>query len=367
MWSRREKVEALVLVAPAALLAIMFWRQDSIDPLTAPALLIDRSLQFLSIFAVGLILVIILRAGASARHASTATAAIGVIFGTTVLLSGIVRPPTVWGVMSLAAASIVAGLVTLIRNRASILDLGRNVNGAIAVAVAVGIPLLQFWNGSAFLPARTEAAVNQDVKVSVDDVVDDQFRVRIQFDALNDGDARVQVIITAMTICWWTPVEEVSWDLEELRDRDNCRVERPLSSLAWIPPKSNVDWSRSLTVPAANPRLTVVSRIAYARGDRLRVTQDRTTHRELGECQAVEIIRLEDESKVRALTQPDRFLVFADFDRDGGINYYFDADSVDGCPPADTTRLGEYFGATDLRETGDFWLVAPTSKSIESD
>lgn len=48
-WSSRDRWVGCVLAIPTLVLGVWFWRQHAIDPLTAPALLLDRTFQVLTL------------------------------------------------------------------------------------------------------------------------------------------------------------------------------------------------------------------------------------------------------------------------------------------------------------------------------
>ena len=162
-----------------------------------------------------------------------------------------------------------------------------------------------------------------------------------------------------MTICWWRPGETPVLDDEALEDRENCEFYRPINTQSWISPESSLTYAASHVIPRNRPRVTVVARVAYARGDRLRTSNDVIEHEELGPCRSVKAVRLEEESRVKSLAEDPKYLVYADLDADGGLNYYFDPGPDVDCPEDDPTRLAEYFGATDGRQVIDVWAVPP--------
>ena len=111
-------------------------------------------------------------------------------------------------------------------------------------------------------------------------------------------------------------------------------------------------------MPTSKPRVTtVISRVAYARGDRLRTSDDVTELDTLDGCRDVRAVRLEEESRLKSLSQQDKFLVYADISGDDGLNYYFDTGPDLDCPSNNSARLPDYFGRTHGRVVLDMWLT----------
>lgn len=115
--------------------------------------------------------------------------------------------------------------------------------------------------------------------------------------------------------------------------------------------------TRALTIPRDHPRVTVVSRIAFARGDRLRASDEVVRRVAIGPCRDVRAARLEEGSRVQSLAEPPKHLVYSDENGDGGLNYGFDSGSRIDCPPHDPDSLEEYFGVTENRQVRDLWLT----------
>ena len=170
----------------------------------------------------------------------------------------------------------------------------------------------------------------------------------------------VLVIITNMTVCWWKAEANPTFDINTLQNLDNCRVFRTIGPGSWIPPQSSLIYKTAIATPVDSPRLIVISRIAYARGDRLRLAEDAEEARQR-ECRGRRPVRLQEESRFKGLAQEDKYLIYADFEGDGGISYYFDSHPLD-CPyranavDAGDDDLMEYFGATERTAHLEEWL-----------
>ena len=362
-WLRRpgetDRWQAVAGSVPAGVLAALFWLQDAIDPLTFSSLLLDRILQLLTLAAVPAIVLVLFARVSLALPAVIFVAATGTALASAVLITGVMRPPTDWWVVGGAAPALLLSASLLFRfgPRMKVL---KSVPAKVALALlAALVPLLQFWNSVSFLPARTEVALGQEVSVSTVAAATDRFSSEVVFRAKNQTDARVLVIITQMAVCWWKVGEPVNYEPKELRGRTNCLVLRPLTAGSWLAPKSELVYSNAVLTPMDAPRLTIISRVAYARGDRLRVADDSMEEARLGSCQNVEVFHLREESRVKGLAQTNKHLVYADRDGDGGVNFYFDSQDVE-CPSDDGSELSEYFGTTSSRTVSEKWLTPPS-------
>lgn len=356
-----DRWQAVAGSVPAGVLAGLLWWQDAIDPLTFPSLLLDRILQLLTLAAVPALVLVLFARVSRALPAAIFVTATGTALASAVLITGVMRPPTDWRVVGGAALALLLSASLLVRFGPRLESL-KSTPAKVALALlAALVPLLQFWNSVSFLPARTEVALGQEVSVSTVAAAEGRFRSEVVFRAKNQTDARVLVIITQMTVCWWKAAEPVTYESAELRGRANCQVLRPLNAGSWLAPKSELVYSNGVATPVDAPRLTIISRVAYARGDRLRVPDDPKVQARLDSCQDVEIFHLREESRVKGLAQTDKYLVYADRDGDGGVNFYFDSDDVE-CPSGDGAKLSEYFGTTETRAVSEKWLVPPSTR-----
>lgn len=365
----RERWAVIAIAIPTWALALAFWLQDAIDPLTAPALLLDRTFQVLTLVLIPASFLIVTAKPRLTLYSIVFTGAVGAMLGAAITLSGVIRPPHDFGAVALAVVALLTGAWLAARYGQRLPEFRSMPARALAFLVVSAIPLLQLWNNAAFLPSRTEATLSQSVKLEVKEVTDDAFRLTLDYEAANPTDVRVIVIVSRLTLCWWAADETPVFDDDKLRDRPECRFYRPIAQQAWVSAGISLGSSTSQAIPLDRPRVTVVARVAFARGDRLRTSEDSVTFAELGTCRDVNAVRLEEESRIKSLAERSKHLVYADRDGDGGLDYYFDSGPTIECSSrapsgsSDSANLAEYFGVTHGRQVSDVWLTAPKSKA----
>lgn len=355
----RKRWQCALGSLPSLILAAMFWRQNVPDPLTAPSLLLDRSLQVITLCMAVAIFAVLLARAALAVVGALVLSLGGLVLGSTITMAGLVRPEATKGIILLAIVTIACsyGVLTRFGARAGWL---KGAGGKTAAALlAAAVPLLQFWSGTSFLPSRTEAALTQDVSVETVNLTDGMLHSELSVRATNTTSARVLIIISQTVICWWKADEEPIYEVDALTKRSNCRTEHPINERAWIPTESDLTYQTAITTPADHPRLIVISRIAFARGDRLRTDADVDRHTSLDRCTNVDVVRIQEESRFKGLAQEDKFLVYADYDGDGGRNFFFTFGPVSECPKPDRSPLSDYYGATLGRVVVENWLTPP--------
>jgi len=356
----RERWQVFLGLLPGVALAVLFWRTVAIDPLTAPALLLDRLLQVASIGYAVVVPVVLIGAARPALYSALYGSVTGLVMGLSMALTGVLRPPAEWLMVifaTLAAASS-AGVLWKFVGR---LDWLKSTGAKLATTLlAAAIPLLQFWNSASFLPARTEANLTQTIAVEFED----DTKGTLTYHAANETDGRVLVIISQLIACWWEPDAQASYDLAIIREAPNCRTYRPVAEQAWIAATSDLNWQVTLQAPDSAPKLAVIARIAYARGDRLRLTDTTGPVGDVGPCSNVRPVLLREESRVKGVAQQDKYLVYADLNGDGGTNYYFDAGPTIDCQesPVDDSGLQDYFGVTEGTVIHEAWAGPPNDR-----
>lgn len=355
----RRRWIAFALALPVCGLAAAFWSQDAIDPLNAPALLLDRSLQGLTLGLVPAVVLTLVAPERGALYAVTLTGVVGVMLGSAVTLSGVVRPPHDWVAIALGSAVLTCGLTLLLRHSGQLPSLRSAPGKAVAFVLASALPVLQLSGNAAFLPSRTEATLNQQITLKVADRPGGDLWTVLGYRTTNPTDQRMIVLATRLTVCWWTAEQQPVFEPQEVRDLPNCVASRPIAAEAWVSPDSSLENSRALAIPRDHRRVTVVSRIAFARGDRLRASDEVVQRSAIGPCRDVRAVRLEEGSRVQSLAEPPKHLVYSDEYGDGGLSYGFDTDSGIDCPPRDPDDLAEYFGVTENRQVRDVWLTPP--------
>lgn len=359
-----DRVVVLVASAPAAWLAWRFWRQQAIDPLTFPALLLDRGLQVLTVAAAGAVVLVILARTTIALSAAVLVAGVGAVLAASILLSGIVRPPVDLTVMILAAIAAAASIGLLVRFAPRIPLLSSVPSQIAAAIVAAAVPLLQLWNSVSFLPSQTEAAIGQELAVMPVGSDGGFTYSEVNLKVKNDTDTRVLIIISKMTVCFWGPGEEIEFGDSALlrREDDNCPWFRPLFEASWISPKSELTWSTVVRSPEDKHQITLVSRIAFARGDRLRTARLPKALTTIGSCE-IHAAAVWEESRVRGVAQENKYLVYSDPDgqQDSeGLNYHFRSGVID-CTQEHEGRLDSYFGVTETRISNHRWVDPPAT------
>ncbi len=357
--SGRERVQVLFLSLPALYLFWRFWLQDAIDPLTAAGLLIDRGLQVASVLSVLAAFAIASARAPVAGRAAIVLSASGTVLGVSLLLTALVRPPSDLLVAALAGVVAVSSGVPLykIGRRDPVL---RTSPAKVAAGVlAAALPLAQFWNGVAFLPSRVESAFQEDITFETAPGDDGDAATVVDLLAKNDTDARLLVLTSRLTVCWWAEGTQPVYEDDELRDVENCRHHYPLNDLSWISPHSTLSWSTTVQTPPGDHRLVVISKVRFARGDRLRVDVPAVSEGQLDDCQDVRVFALEEESRLKGLAQQDKYLLYIDDDADGRFGMYFRAGEEVTCEGVDQEGLADYFGVTDFREKVELWIEDP--------
>ncbi|MDM7831627.1 hypothetical protein [Cellulomonas edaphi] len=354
------------LLLPAQLVGVALWRQPVLDPLTVTASILDKALLVAStvgaLAAVAMLLVHkqkwAFRLGQLAALAAAATSV-------SVLAAG-VRPPRDAPVLVLAAAGAVGagvGGYWLWTRQPT----GARVTPSALVASTVAgalLPLLQLWSATSFVVGAQHVALSatSDVSVLAADPAGpgalDHVRVATTFS--NASGVRARVIVTQTLVCWWAPGELVEYDPTTLRDEhpDRCTTWRPLEKLSWVDGDADLSDVRVVDIPADHPHVVLQVRTAYARGDRFTVDPEPTHLDALDACRDVELYRIREESRFRSVAQQDKFLMYADDDGDGGLNFHLTSAGEMSCP---TTQLGlqDYYAITTSRVITETWLTAP--------
>ena len=356
--TRRERWQALVLSLPGVYLSCRFWLQDAIDPLTASALLVDRALQILILLILPAAVFLVAAKPPLALRAGVILAGSCTILGIALFVTAVIRPPTDQVIALLAAVTTAGSAIPLCKLGRRDKVLRTAPAKAAAAAFAIALPLVQFWNGVAFLPSQVEAAYQEEI--TFDTVADDDGGATtvVRLLARNDTDARLLILRTRLTACWWGDEQAPKYRPEELEDLTNCQHSFPLSELSWIPPQSSLSWSTTVRTPPGDHRLVVISRVRFARGDRLRVREPEVSEGALDGCQFARVFRVEEESRLKGLAQQDKFLVYADEDGDGGFHVRFQVGGDVTCPGTEAD-LTTYFGLTEFTGVNEARLEDP--------
>jgi hypothetical protein len=307
---------------------------------------------------------ILLAPSVIAEISSTVAAVAGVLFSLTLLLAVIfnVRRDVRVGVVVFAA--LVACLINLrLGWRAWRPAIPRTRTVVVSVLGIAALPLLQFWQSTAFLPSQKVAGLMATtLDMQVQDATDTTLRSAASVVTENTSDVRVLVIISNLLVCEWHPGDKTDYSPGELRRRPNCHQYRPVGNLSWIDPKVKVPYRIAVETSRDRPLVSLTYRIAYARGDRLRAAGSRrnlTTEELESSCVNGYVIRLADESRYRALVQQNRYLIYG-MDSSGGTDYYLTSEGAVRCP-SKSGDLDDYFGVTEMTAIWQGWLSPPKS------
>ncbi len=377
--SRRERAAfSLILAVPGLVLALLFLAADSVQPLTAPALLIDRVLLAASVVAiagtVGCVGLAVWPKSADQKRGAAfqfAPYVAMLALAAVVLSQSLARWPAEFWPMVLAGATVLLAGSRVMALTSAVSWAKPALSAILTALLASALPLFDAWHDSAFLPSQTEAAVTQVVDVSlVDAALDDGSRpLAVTYDITNDTEARVFIIISSLLVCEGATCGAMS----------RCEAENtegvhwlgpPIGERSWLSPESTLHWETTLTVPDATERVSVRARIAFTRGDRLRISPasenegesraaDPDEHpcpSEPEACATAEAYTISPTSSLDALTHESGYLLYTDRDGDGGRNYFFGRGDVT-CPPAESDNEVQFYGATDQTIFTERWLV----------
>lgn len=356
---------AVALLAPVYALGVLFLREPVLDPFTLAAFVIDRVLQggVLAVLAVAPL--VLLGSARLATPAAAGGALLGFGLSASVLGAGM-RPPHDLPVLALALVALVTSLA-LARGLWPLLPVTGGEHRPVAVLLgalaAAALPLLQLWNSSTFSTLRQDVSLSLAPQVTVQEgpLADEQTRVRASLTAANESSVRAVVIISDIDVCWWEADELPLYDTDELQEAPNCASWRPVNSHSWIDAGAALENSRALVVPASAPRVVVIARAAYARGDRLALVDgSETAIGTLDGCRDVTRWAIREEARFRGLAQQQKYVLFAEGDG-GGVSYYFTSEPDPTCPD-DSLELADYYGVTHVTVTWETWL-APADRA----
>lgn len=351
-----RRLAVIAILVPAFFLGWQFWSAPAMDPLTAPALLLDRALQLATLGWIPAAIIILAGPPTLAGYAAGYASSVGVALAFSVDLAALMRPPADWGVVAWATLALVlcAGVfIWLVKSDdVEVPKLSGETAKFSAAILGSGVAILGWWNQASFLPARTEAKLTQSVVADVQAAP----RGTLRYTATNPTDSRVLVLNHEVVACWWKENQKVVWALPELRDRDNCRTFSPIGDRNWIAGNSTYNWQTTLNVPADSAQLVVLSRMSIARGDRLRVAGEHTGFQKpSGDCRIEGEYLIMDESRLKALAQEDKFIAYEEavHSKNG---FYLASDPVSGCHGADPDRLAQYYGVSSHQTLFQTWV-----------
>lgn len=357
----RRRWGALGLLVPTFALGVLFLREPVLDPLTLAAFVIDRVLQVGVLVALATAPLVLLGSTRLAVPAAAAGALVGFVLGASVLGAGL-RPPRDVPVIALALVALVTSLALARRLWPLLPVAGRERRPAavlIGALAASALPLLQLWNSSTFSTLRQDVSLSlaPDVTVQQGPTADEQNRVRVSVTAANASAVRAVVIISDVDVCWWAPDDQPVYDTDQLSGAPNCTSWRPVTSHSWIDAGAALENSRALVIPASAPRVVVVARAAYARGDRLvLVDGSEESLSSLDRCQDVTRWTIREEARFRGLAQQQKYVLFGDDGEGAGVDVFFTSEPVPSCPD-DSLELADHYGVTHVTVTWETWLT----------
>ena len=348
----------LVALAPATALDLRYLSIPVADPTTFPALVIDRSLMLLIWIAFFGLLMVLVAPGGPAALWGVASTSISLAVAVAILIAA-TRPPRDPAGVVWAAVAAVGALLAL----RMLLMLYPNPFGlarpklTLALITGLLLPLLQLWQTTSFAAYTSRVSLEIDPVVSIEDTSARDFRVNVAFTADNKQDVRALVLASDLKFCWWKPGEKIEYSPDVLRNRSNCIDWDPVAWRSWLDAKAPLTVSHEIVVPRSSPHVVVVARVQYARGDRLRDSGRSVTHPALAGCSGEDAYTLEEESRYKALAQPDKWLIYARPGHDRGVHIYVQSGREKSCS-AGPSRLYEHYGVSTTSVTRETWLAA---------
>jgi hypothetical protein len=362
----------VVLLSPSLFLFIALWRENVPTPLTGAGLLVDQLLILLMMVAIVGTVCILLAPSIVAEIGSSTAAIASLLLSLTLFLSSLfsISRDVRIGVISILA--IVFSLINLGLGRGAwkpAVPKSRKV--IIGVLGVAALPLLQFWQSTAFLPSQKVTGLAATLNVRAQDHTDTTSRRVVSVITENTSDVRALVILSGLFVCNWQNQQEIVYDIDKLFQSPNCKVYRPVNRLSWIDPKVKLPHQIGIEVPRNRPLVTLTYRVVYARGDRLREIEG--SYHELGAeergaCADAARSQLADESRYRALGQLRRYVVIGDVYSHGGYRFQLTTDETIRCPypgpkpPAESVKLNDYYGVSNITTIWQGWVG--TAKSV---
>lgn len=364
-----RRIGTALLLAPACYLAVRFFQQQPVEPLTFSSLVIDRILEVTVLAAAPCLLGVLVLYPAAARIAALAAALVAIALSLTIILAGLLR--------SGADLAVVAGALVALAGSTAVLvwrgrHIGRIRNAPLAIGagvLAASLPLLQFLHASAFLPSQTDVAVGQEVSAEVKHEADAELTTEVSYKLTNETDKRVLVIGSRLEVCYSGEVEraEPSRDME-----DTCFTRYdPVAAQAYLAANSSLTWRTIVAVPNNQRALRLEAYVVFARGDRLRFHAAAEEIGDLDSCADVRIIKADEESRYKGLAQRDKYLVYSDSIRLDRTHYHIQFDRPQSCwwgqvgdstsadPAAEEMSLTSYYGVTESYQIQHYWLSSP--------
>jgi hypothetical protein len=242
-----------------------------------------------------------------------------------------------------------------------------------AIVTLVAIPAFNFWQEASYLPSQNEVSLETVLKAEPIAIADKSRHWLISGTVRNPSNVRASIVVSDLVACRWVDeVDRSASSIMDERGNTNCKkLERPLGR-GWIDAGAQLEFSDTVPASEDRPLLGLRFSVAYARGDRLRTIQETSrdaSSRERGRCSNVTVVRLQERSRLRSLALEPKFLMDADTNSDGGLNYFVAAQRDLKCPVTHDRELKDYYSLTELKVFSTDWLparVQPTPVSSGS-
>ena len=351
---------AFVALLPGIVFDLAYLRADVAEPVTLPALIIDRSLQLAIVAAVACWLCLMMAGKRFSDLAGIVAAAVSAAVIVTVLISA-VRAPRDLVVLTLAVLALLPSIVAgayLVRRTPT--PFGIKNGGVIFAAVwALALPLLQLWQSTSFASYTEQVSVSLTPTVEVLEANDHDYKVLVSLTTKNASTFRAFVLGSEVRLCWSSEQTDLDAMLRS-DDEQFCRRWQPIGRRNWIDATSELTVSKTFEVPRAMDKMVVGARATYARGDRLRLVAGSEDDEPLPGCYGTSYrYQLEEESKYKAMSQLDKFVVYGDRDGNGSVEIFLQDEDHLGCDQSDPNDLFDYFSLGSMRVSIEDWLRAP--------
>jgi hypothetical protein len=337
-------------------LALLFWTQPR--PATVSAVDTLEDALFLSLTVVVIVGMVgsLLAAWPQAGYLCLAGAVAGAMASLIVLFAGLPTPAQA-GVMWQAGVALVAAVTIaawMWRTLPGDLLADRR-DKFLAAAFAAILPGIQVWHTIAFTEATQKVAIS--VTTSLEnlgvDAASGAPKVRLSMLMENKGQTRALVLVSRASYCWVEDQGTVGEDLVAMGHQPNCGWTRPVAQASWLDAGTALSDSLALVAPADKTHLIVGVHIAYARGDRLQtepVLHGPIPVPDNKPCVHASYLPIMAESRVKSMAHGQTYLMYADRNNDGGLNYWIASDTT--CQPeGETAGREEYANHYAITET----------------
>jgi hypothetical protein len=382
-----ERLLVLLLLTPASVLAVLFWRVPVADPLTASALLVDRVLMASTALVPICLLAVAAAPWQWARWGAVTGALVAVALGGSTSLAAL-RPPVDLWPTALTLAALAGGISLLFWTRGKFLLSWR---GAISVVGVLSLlPVVQFWHAASFVPAHLNTTVGADVRVTRKTMKSGNATGEVEVIVRNNGGVGALILASELVLCYWSEPHEFLPQDELYSKKENCDTEQLFDNLTEIDSHSTWKIRHAFQRSAAKgSSVRVVQGVVllwYARMDRLRIDSDPLIDNvplsfmdplPVGSqaCNkwTLTVLRVQEESRFQGIVQRDRRLVYLDSGEAGDAYFSlttlgepfcnWDGDqNQKGLPRWSNYEIGQRVGVSALRLNHEEWLGLSSGK-----